>query len=211
MRNNSVIIATNAHFLAATLREKLRDIFFQVFIAANDYELTDKIKTIYPRFVFLEHCFHGHVTDVYIQKLVRRNKKIRIAVWSASELKPLAAARFIAAGAESFISLRDTYKNIESVLKQIAEGQPYYPANVGAALDKNCAYPVNGELTLREKEIIKLSILGKSNNEMSDILALSYHTIRFYKSKIYRRYGGNMPIDILRNAIKRGIIDVDDF
>jgi DNA-binding NarL/FixJ family response regulator len=212
MRNNSVIIATNACFLADTLREKLRDASFQVFTAATDHELADKIKAVFPRLIFLEHCFHGYGTDVYIQRVVQKNRNIRIAVWAASEVKPLAAARFIAAGAESFFSLRDTNQNIETVFDRIAGGRSYCPADVEAMLNRDSVYPAAGEkLTRREIEIIKLTVSGKSNKEIGGILSLSFHTVRFHKAGIYRKCGGSTPVDILRNGLIRGIISPCDF
>ena len=212
MRNSSVIIATNAEFLADTLREKLRDAGLQVFVVGNDNDLTVKIKAVFPRFVFLEHCFHGYGTDLYIQRLVKHNRNLNITVWAASEVKPLAAARFIAAGAESFLSLRDTDNNIQTIIFRIAGGRQYYPADVEAVLDKDCAYPAIGEeLTRREIEIIKLSVEGKTNQQIGDALSLSLHTVKFHKANIYRKCGGNTPVDILRNGLIRGIIHSEDF
>ena len=212
MRNNSVIIATNAEFLAEILREKLRDADFQVVVAATDGDLTAKIKSASPRFIFLEHCFHGHGTDSFILRMVRRNRNLRIAVWAASEVRPITAARYIAAGAESFFSLRDKEEHISTILKRIAEGQPYCPADVEAELDRDYAHPVIGaELTRREIEVIKLTITGKTNEQIGDALGLTVHTVRFHKGNIYRKCGGNTPVDILRNGLIKGIIHQDDF
>ena len=212
MRSNSVIIATDAGFLAEILKEKLRDAGLQVFTASSDADLTVRMKAVFPRFIFLEHCFHGYGTDSYIQRLVKHNRNLSITVWAASEVKPLAAARFIAAGAESFLSLRDTESNIQTIILRIAGGRQYCPADVEAALDKDCAYPAIGEeLTRREVEIIRLTVEGKTNQQIGDMLSLSVHTVRFHKANIYRKCGGNTPVDILRNGLIRGIIHSDDF
>jgi DNA-binding NarL/FixJ family response regulator len=209
---NSVIIATNAEFLAVTLREKLRDASFQVFIAATDGDLAVKIKAVFPRFVFLEHCFHGHGTDCFVQQIVRRNRKVRFAVWSVSEVKPKAAARFIMAGAESFFTLRDTEQNLKDILRGMAEGRHYCPADVEAVLGKDCAVPaIGGELTRQEVKIIKLSLAGKTNKQIAEMLSISVHTIKFHKSNIYRKCGGNTVVDILCNGLKRGILRPEDF
>ena len=211
MRNNGVIVATDAEFLADVLREKLRDAGLHVFVAGNDGDLAGKIKAVFPRFIFIEHCFHGYGTDAYIQRMARQYRGISITVWAASEVKPFAAARFIAAGAESFFSLRDTDSNIGAVILRIAGGRHYYPADVGAALEKDCAYPAIGEgLTGREIEIIKMSVDGKTNQQIGDILSLSVHTVKFHKANIYRKCGGNTPVDILRNGFRRGIIRPED-
>jgi len=212
MRNNSVIIATNANFLANILKEKLQDAELQVFVAETDNELTNKIKAAFPSLIFLEHCFQGYGTDSFIQKMVKRNRNVRIAVWAVSELKPLAAARFIMAGAESFFSLRGTENHIETILYRIAGGRHYCPADVEAILDKESSCPAIGEeLTNREIQVMKLSADGQSNQEVADILSVTVHTVKFHRANIYRKCGGNKAIDILRNGLKRGIFSAEDF
>jgi DNA-binding NarL/FixJ family response regulator len=212
MGNNSVIIATNAGFLADILRDRLRDASFRVYVASTDNELTEKINFVYPRFIFIEHCFHGYGTDDFIKKIVRENRYLRVTVWSACEIKPLIAARFIIAGAESFFSLRDTYKNIENILEHIAGGRHYCPADVEAVLQSERAVPVIGEkLTRREKQVLKRWISGETNKEIGKFLGLSIHTVKMHKCNVYRKCGGDTAIDILRNGFNRGVICPDDF
>lgn len=137
---------------------------------------------------------------------------MRIVIWAASEVKPHAAARFIAAGAESFFSLRDSDSNVETILYRIAGGRRYCPADVEATLNTDGPSPAIGEeLTRSEIEIIKLSVEGKTNQQIGDTLSLSLHTVKFHKANIYRKCGGNTPVDILRNGLMRGIIHSEDF
>jgi DNA-binding NarL/FixJ family response regulator len=211
MIRKAVIIASNAGLLVDVLREKLQDVDLRVFVVASDVDLAARIKSSFPRLIFLENCYHGHRTDVFIQRLVKHDKGLRIAVWSASELKPASAARFIIAGAESFFSLRDTVGNIETILACIARGKQYYPADVEAVVDKEYAVPLIGEsLTKREIEIIKLTIDGKTNLQIADDLSISFHAVRFHKSNIYRKCGGSTPVDILRNGLVNGVISIED-
>jgi len=201
MNNSSVVIATNASFLADALREILRDAFFKVYIAANDDEFAAKLKTVYPRFIFVENCFHGLGTDVFIQRIIKHNHHIHIVVWTAADVKPFIAARFIVAGAESFFSLRDTYKNIEKIIFGIAGGNSYYPDEVEAALDKDSIYPIVGKkLTKRETEITQMVLLGFSNKQISEKLSLNLNTVKFHRKNIYRKLGCNKAIDIMRTV-----------
>ena len=201
------VIATNAEFLAGMLREKLREADMRVFTAATDADFAEKIKTAFPRIIFIEHCFHGYGTDDFIQQTARHYRSMRIVVWAASEVKPYAAARFIAAGAESFFSLRDTEKNIDDILCRIVRGQRYCPADVEELLDSEYVYPVIGEkVTKREIEVLKLMVEGKKNKEICEVLSMSVNTVKFHRKNIYRKCGGNSPLEVLKNGLKAGCI-----
>ena len=208
---NSVIIASNAGFLINSLREILSNACFQVYIVTSEIELKDKIKTIYPRYIFLENCFCGFGTDIFIQKITKHDSSIRIAVWTVSEIKPFIAARYIVAGAESFFSLRDTCRNIETIINQIAEGRHYCPANVEMLLEKENFNPeININFTNRELQIIKHLASGKDYLEISQCLSLSINTIIYHKNNILRKIGIKKNIDILRYTLLQEIIQKED-
>jgi two-component system sensor histidine kinase EvgS/two-component system response regulator EvgA len=212
MRNNSVIIATGAEFLASILRETLRDLDAgPVVTARSEDELAAGMKTRHPRFVFLEHCFRGQGTEEYIRRTVRRDGDVHIVVWSAVALKPVLAARYILAGAESYFSLRDREETIGDILRAVVSGRRYYPADVKAVLDSETYFPdMTGKLTMRETEIIKLSVTEKKNREIAERLGICVSTVKSHKSRIYRKCGGNTPMDILRYGLREGIIRPED-
>jgi DNA-binding NarL/FixJ family response regulator len=211
MRGNCAVVASNAGGLAAVLRDKLRDIDFQVFIAGNDTDLAVRMTSAFPRFLFIEHCFHGYGTAEFIQQTARRYRDVRIAVWAACEVRPMTAARYIQAGAESFFSLRDSEQNIEAVLYRIAGGQRWCPADVTAVLDKDRAYQIIGkEFSEREINVIKLSGMGKTNKEIADCLSVSVHTVKFHKENVYRKLGVKTAVELLINGFKRRIISPED-
>jgi DNA-binding NarL/FixJ family response regulator len=212
MGYNGVIIATNADVLADVLRDTLRDFDVRpVLKARNENELLAGIKSRGLRFLFLENCFRGQGTEELIPRLARRDRDLRIAVWSAMAVKPVIAARYILAGAESYFSLWDAGKNLADVIKLITGGRRYCPPDVKAVIESDTYFPdMAGKPTLRESEIIKLSITGRSNREMANILGIRTPTVKFHKASIYRKCGGNTPMDILRYGLKKGIIRPED-
>jgi DNA-binding NarL/FixJ family response regulator len=212
MRYNSVIIATNAEFLADILRDTLKDFDVrQVLTAHNESELLAGIKNKRPRFVFLENCFRGQGTEELILRLVKRDRDVRIVVWSAMAVKPVIAARYILAGAESYFSLRDREGHIADIMKLITSGRRYCPPEVQAVTESETYFPdMTGRLTLREIEIIKLAVTRKNNREIADALGIRVSTVKFHKAHIYRKCGGNTPVDILRYGLVQGLIRPED-
>jgi DNA-binding NarL/FixJ family response regulator len=172
MRNNSVIIATSAEFLADILKDILREFDVRPVLAAgNGNELLAEIKNSNSRCVLLENCFQGPGTEEFILRTVKRNGDVRIAVWSATAVKPVIAARYIVAGAESYFSLREREGKIADILEVIVSGRRYCPAEVQEIVERDTYFPKIGvKLTLREMEVIKLCVTGQSNREMGELL-----------------------------------------
>ena len=206
---NSAVIASNAGFLVEALYNKLCDINFKVYLASNDKDLTTRIKFNFPRFIFLEHCFSADDTDNYIHKIIKVFRSLHIIIWTAFEIKPIEAARFIHAGAESFFSLRDSRENVEKILNRIAMGKTYCPDDVEAVLESDCSIPIFGvSLTDREIQIVKL--FGYTDREIARRLTVSVHTVVYHKTNIYKKCPGKRKNEILREAVKKGIVNQED-
>ena len=209
MIHNSVVIASTAGFLADSLREKLHDADFRVLVAGNDIELSSKIKTFYPRFIFIEQCFINNTTDEYVEKIMKSNINLHIVIWTVSDILPLAAARFIHAGAESFFSLRDTGENIEKIISRIANGKTYCPDDVEAVLDSDWGEPIFGvPLSKREIQIIKL--YRYSDKVIAEKLSITVSTVKYHKTNIYRKVGGIRKNEVITIAVRKGIIRLED-
>jgi DNA-binding NarL/FixJ family response regulator len=213
MRTDCVIIVANAGSLAVHLLNIIRHTaVLPVFTAENEGEFFGQLKTCSPRFVFLEDCFYGRATDEFIGGLVKGNPRLRIIVWACSDVRPAIAARYLAAGAESFFSLREDEKAVKETVRRLLEGRPYYPPEVGETLEGTEGNPVigGGELKRREKEIIKLCIDEIHNKEIARRLGVSLSLVKHYKDLLYKRCGGNTPVDILKFGMLRGIIGPED-
>jgi DNA-binding CsgD family transcriptional regulator len=97
------------------------------------------------------------------------------------------------------------------VLEYIVAGRHYCPGAVRELLDKGSYVPRIGKgLTTREVEIAKLSITGQSNREIAGVLGVHLPTVKQHKANIYRKCGGNSPVDILRYGLTCGIIRPED-
>lgn len=62
------------------------------------------------------------------------------------------------------------------------------------------------KLTNREREILLWASEGKSDSTISDILGISYSTVRFHLNNIYFKLGANERIFAVTKAIRLGII-----
>ena len=65
----------------------------------------------------------------------------------------------------------------------------------------------NTELTMREKEILKLIYYGKTNKQIAEIMHLSIHTIKFYVTSILKKLGVEIRIQAVVKAISQNLFD----
>ena len=209
MINNIVIIASTSGFIAEMLKEKLKEFDFRVMIANDDLKLIERIKTSYPRYVFLEQCFHEKDTDEFLHEIMKSYKNLHVVIWTVSKITPIIAARFIHAGAESFISLRDNLLDFEKIINIIAGGRQYYSDEIDAVLNSDRAMPIFN-VTLSKKEIQIIKLFNKKDKESANILNMTIYAFSYHKMNIFRKCGRNSKADILSYAINNGLINSKD-
>ena len=209
MINNSVVIASNAGFLVDMLSEKLHDVNFRVYAASNDKDLFSRINNYFPRFIFIEQCFYNDVTDKYVHKIKRTNENLRIVIWTASDITPFSAARFIHAGAESFFSLREKSENINKIINRIMLGNTYCPADVVQACNSDISIPIyDVPLTDREIQIIRLLYLP--DKQIAEKLCVDFKTVCYHKQKIFKKLGVKNRSAVINWTVKQGIINTNE-
>ena len=65
-------------------------------------------------------------------------------------------------------------------------------------------------LTLREKEVFRLAVEGKTTREMSDILHLSVKTLEKHRANMMRKLGLQNLSELIKYAIRHGLIEMDE-
>jgi DNA-binding NarL/FixJ family response regulator len=101
---------------------------------------------------------------------------------------------------EEFVKIiRATYEGLEIASPYLANLHPVVLARLqgNAAFAQTTALRDNVELSLspREREIVDLLVLGKSNKEMADQLCLSSDTIKAHLQHIFRKIGVSSRVE----------------
>jgi two-component system response regulator NreC len=65
-------------------------------------------------------------------------------------------------------------------------------------------------LTLREKEVLRLTAEGKTAREMAEMLHLSMKTIEKHRASVMRKLKLHNLSELIKYAIRKGLIDVDE-
>ena len=108
-------------------------------------------------------------------------------------------------GAEAYILKDISKQKLLDVVRTVYEGGSYIPHEMG---QKFVSRVRNSDLTLREVEVLRLLVDGKSNKEIANDLHVQEGTVKIHVNHILRKLGASARTEAATTAIKRGIIQL---
>jgi DNA-binding NarL/FixJ family response regulator len=122
------------------------------------------------------------------------------------------------AGADGYLSREAEPADVVAALRCIRRGETYVaPALVTKMVN---TYVLHGHepsvedaydtLSDREREVLLLAAVGHTNREIARALHLSEQTIHNYRATVMEKLGFHDRVDLLKYAIRRGVLSVAD-
>jgi len=123
-------------------------------------------------------------------------------VLSSFELRQYVAAalRF---GADGFISKTAPLEEVAAAIRVVADGGTAFTAE-----QLRNAWTGYVSLTGRERDIVRLLMDGRSNDEIAAALAISHKTVEAHLSRLYQRAGVMTRLELAMLADREGWLDV---
>lgn len=118
------------------------------------------------------------------------------------------------AGANGYLFKNCTYSQLIDAIETVIAGKKYLSAEITEVLiddylDKGESTEESIEdLTEREFEVLKLFAEGKSTRDISEQLFVSVKTVGTHKQHILKKLNLNSTVDIIKYALKKGIISL---
>jgi len=181
--------------------------------AGNGLEAIEMSRTLNPDVVIMDlslPVINGvDATRILHQEL----PAIRILVLSMHADKHF-IKEALEAGASGYLSKNCTYSQLIDAINTVYQGKKYLSAKITEVLiddylnkDED-AMGIQQELTERESEILKLIAEGVSARDISTQLFISVKTVGTHKQHILEKLNLKSTVDIIKYAIKKGIISL---
>jgi DNA-binding NarL/FixJ family response regulator len=124
----------------------------------------------------------------------------------------------IKAGADGFLTREAQASDFVTALRSISRGETYVsPAIVTRMVNTYVLKSTQGaledpfeSLSDREREVMLLAAVGHTNREIARTLHLSEQTVHNYRATVMEKLGFHDRVELLKFAIRRGIISVAD-
>jgi DNA-binding NarL/FixJ family response regulator len=161
--------------------------------------------------VFVETGFFAEAMIGNLDSLDRQCLALRLVLFTVSDFSSELARRYVCWGGDSFISLRDGENRILKRLRVIFEGKYSVPAVVQKTAETYSRIPeIAPHLTARECEVVRLVAKKKKNQEIAALLKISEKTVNNHLYAIRKKFGKWNAVGILRLAVSKGKIPVEE-
>lgn len=143
-----------------------------------------------------------------VRRILTRYFSARLLIFSMHENAAF-AAQALKAGARGYVSKTGEPEELVQAVAEVMRGGSYISA---AVAQKVALLSLNGEgdpfhlLSAREFEIFRLLATGQSAVDIGEILRISHKTVSNYHTSIRQKLGISNSIELIRLAMKHGII-----
>jgi two-component system response regulator NreC len=122
------------------------------------------------------------------------------------------------AGADGFLTREAEPADVITALRCVARGETYVsPALVTKMVNtyvlrspEHSLEDAYDTLSDREREVLLLAAVGHTNREIAKALHLSEQTVHNYRAGVMEKLGFHDRVELLKYAIRRGILSVAD-
>ncbi len=124
----------------------------------------------------------------------------------------------IKAGADGFLTREAQVSDFVTAIRSISRGQTYVSPSIVTRMVNTYVLKTPGgtledpyeTLSEREREVMLLAAVGHTNREIARTLHLAEQTVHNYRANVMEKLGFHDRVELLKYAIRRGLIDVAD-
>ena len=176
-------------------------------IASSGEELLARFDEWSPAVVLQDLLMPGGLDGIETtRRVLERDASVRIVALTASvdEARLMGALR---AGAAGYVRKDAEPEVLLQAVRAVAAGRTYLDPSVAVRL-------VTGgrgdDLTPRERDVLRLLALGRSNKDIATALAIGEETVKSHVTHLLGKLGVQNRAQAIVQALKRGLVALDE-
>ena len=214
MKRTTIVLADDHRIVRQGLRALLAsEADFEVVGEADDgREALELVKRLTPDVLVLDLMMPGLNGLEVARQLPRQSPGVRVVVLSMHDDEGF-VLEALANGVSGYVLKDSNSSDLVHAVREVAAGRRYLsPPLSDRAIEayqqraKVGAMDKHETLTTREREVLQLSAEGHTNSEIAARLGISTRTAETHRSRVMHKLGLHTQSDLIRYAIRRGII-----
>lgn len=180
--------------------------FVIVGIASTGEQLLAAVEAWQPDVVLQDLLLHGGIDGIETtRRLLQRAPATRVVAITASidEDRMMAALR---AGATGYVRKHSDPETLVAAIRSVAAGRTYLDPSIGAQLLRL----EDGELTARERDVLRRVALGESNKQIATALRIGEETVKTHVAHLLGKLHVENRAQAIVQALKRGILFIEE-
>ncbi|MGH9940931.1 MAG: response regulator [Pyrinomonadaceae bacterium] len=218
LKMTTIVLADDHRIVRQGLRALLTaEENFKVIGEADDgREALDLVRRLKPDVLVLDLMMPGLNGLEVARQLHRQSPKVAIVVLSMYDDEGF-VLEALANGVSAYVLKDSNSSDLVQAVREVAAGRRYLsPPLSDRAIE---AYQQRAKigtinkhetLTTREREVLQLSAEGHTNSEIAARLGISTRTAETHRSRLMHKLGLHTQADLIRYALRRGIIPMEN-
>ena len=180
--------------------------------ASNGNELMQLLKKEEPDIIFMDINLENESgIDLTRKVLAKYSDIIVIAITSSDEVNNF--NEMLEAGASAFLLKNAKEKELHQAIEEVLKGNNFFSREflLMARQFTSCSKrKPNIHLSEREEEVLKLICQGHSNQEIADLINISYHTVDSHRRNLLSKTGARNTASLVMIAFRDGLLDMEE-
>jgi two-component system, NarL family, response regulator NreC len=185
--------------------------------AANGVEAVEMTRALRPDVLLVDIAMPS-MSGLEVVPLVRESAPETQIVILSMYAKEAYTHQVLTEGARAYVLKGAPSVEVLAAIRAVHAGRYYFSEQIHAdvitsytggerrSASRSVSY---NSLTDRERQVFLLLIEGHSSQRISDLLAISIKTVEKHRASISKKLGMSHPVDMVKFAIRYGIIDPD--
>jgi len=183
--------------------------------AADGREAVDKALSEHPDVVLMDIAMPSMTGLEATRRIKQQSPQIKVLILTMHENEEY-ILQILQSGGSGYVLKRAAASELVQAIRAVNQGDFFlHPAITKALVSDYLKRVQSGQenmtydrLTDREREILKLIAEGNTNKEIAELLSLSVKTVEAHRVHIMEKLDLHSRIDLVKYAIRTGLIDV---
>jgi DNA-binding NarL/FixJ family response regulator len=214
MNKIKVLLADDHTILREGIRSLLetRDNITVVAEVSNGRDAVQKTKDLKPDIVVMDISMPILNGVEATRQIIQECPSCKILVLTMHEdLEPV--RQILRAGAAGYLIKKSAASELFDAIEAVCRGEAFFSPSVSKMLLVDYVEVIGDAvdvLSHREKEILQLVAEGYAHREIADMLCISVKTVESHKENIKKKLGVRDQVDLIKYAIQKGIISLNN-
>lgn len=194
-----LLMADDHHLILDALQAMMKD-EFQIRAVDNSEAFLNAADEFHPDLAVLDVSMPGGDGFVTARKVLERQPALPI-VFLSMYSDPSYVDQAAQVGAKAYLSKQVPAQELLSALRTVLDGGSLLSASTAKAQGGAPSEAAKGELTARQREVLRLIAVGCSAKDVANQLKISVRTAEFHRAAIMQRLGLHSTAQMTRYAI----------